>query len=270
MIINIRGIKKAAGIFILLFFSTCDNTLDPIDRDKGIYGIYGALNLNDSLNYIRVKDLNVEFTAEATQNIDVTVIFENLATGTSEVLQEGPKMMFDGIYLHNFLVEGALSPDTPYLLKAERSDGVTLSLPATSPTQPTPDIFPTNQDCYTAITVDFEPVNGGTIVWRAGFPYGPIRWATYYVIRTDDSGQKASASFTPKEQLDRIPDPQLTCHELTDNKIYFTYQHFGPGFYEKLENDPFDILASTDRFGIYYADTILIPIDTSPVCPQDC
>lgn len=44
--------------------------MDPIDQDTGIYGIYGALDLDNQVNYIRIKDLKAEFTEAATDTID--------------------------------------------------------------------------------------------------------------------------------------------------------------------------------------------------------
>ena len=67
-------------------FFYCDNSFDPLDEETGIYAIYGVLDLNDSTNYIRIRDLNVPFTAEATESIDAEVSLEILDNAQSFTL----------------------------------------------------------------------------------------------------------------------------------------------------------------------------------------
>lgn len=253
----------------------CDNTLDPIDKDTGIYAIYGALDLNKETNYIRVKGLKAPFTAEATRNIDAAVTLENLRLGTKQVLEESAVMEYEGIFLHNFEVTGKIIPDTRYRLTAKRSDGVTVSVITATPTRPPPSATPINQDCYTPITVEFEPVKGGTIVLRVGYPFTINgHWNPAQVLKADEnaSGGKITYTFIPNEQVRFVTGTggKLRCHHLDGTNFYISYFHYGPGFHEKIINDPFNILASTDRFGAFYADTLVIPVDTSRVCPPDC
>lgn len=257
------------GVMII----ACDNTLDPIDKETGIYAIYGFLDLDEEINYIRVRDLNAPFTAEATQDIDAVVTLENLESGTTQIL-ESTVMEYEGVFLHNFQVNGKISSDTQYRLTAKRSDGVTVSVLTTTPTMPEPSVVPTNQDCYIPIDVKFEPTNGGTIVLRVGFQIGFEYWLSPQVLKTNEENpeEKISYTFTPREQLALVPGTggNLSCHDMRDDNFYINYIHYSPGFYEKISNDPFDILASTERFGALYEDTLFIPIDTSRVCPQDC
>ncbi len=259
-------------VFAVFLFIACENDLDPIDRDSGVYGIYGALDLNKQINYIRVKNLNAELTAEATDTIDATVTLENLETGIIDTLQS-TRLEFDGIFLHNFIVNGSINPDTPYRVTAERSDGKITSIETLTPTRPVPVVGPENQDCNTPITVTFDPTNGSTIILRIGIPFesrlGPIYWATPQELK-DDTNQQGNIEYTfiPEVQVDVIP-PSITngqdldCTDLHDDDFLISFTHYSPGFYEKIENDPFDIMASTDRFGAYYRDTLSVTVDIS-------
>jgi len=249
-----------------------DNELDPIDRDTGIYGIYGALNLDDELNYIRVKDLKAEFTQAATDTIDATVTLENLESGAVQTLGS-ETLKWEDIYLHNFIVNGPIAPDTRYRVTATSLDGAEVAIETMTPTMPAPHILPINDDCYTPITITFDPSNGGTIVLRLGIQISFLFWRTEQVLQADpNTPEKITYTFTPREELRFIPGGfgDTRCYELRDDTFYIAYTHYGPGFYEKIENDPFDILASTDRLGALYQDTLTFPIDTSRVCPQDC
>jgi len=252
--------------------ASCENKLDPIDRDTGIYGMYGALDLNKQVNYIRVKDLNAEFTEAATENINAMVTFENLETGSIQTL-ESSKLEWEGIFLHNFIVNGSIEPDTRYRVTAERSDGVEVAIETLTPTKPVPEASPINQDCYTPVTVAFAPTNGSTIGLKLGFLRGDTLWRVEQIVQADQQNRnRISYTFVPQDELDLFPPGNVTikCNELSESNVFVAYVHYSPGFYEKIENDPFDILASTDRLGALYYDTLEVPIDTSRVCPQDC
>ena len=250
--------------------SGCEANLDPIDRDAGLYGIYGALDLNKQTNYIRVKDLNAELTGEATDTIDATVTLENLETGLVDTLPS-TRLEFEDIYLHNFIVNGTISPDTPYRVTAERSDGARTTIETLTPTRPVPVAGPENQDCNTPITVAFNPTNGSAIVLRIGIPYasrlGPIYWGSPQELKSNTNQEdNLEYTFTPRVQVDVIPPiltngQDLECTDLHDDEFLISFTHYSPGFYEKIENDPFDIRSSTDRFGAYYRDTLSVAVD---------
>lgn len=264
-------------IIILLFgvvLWACDeNTLDPLDTDTGIYSIYGVLDLNEETNYIRVRDLNSPFTDEATRELNAEVTLENLSSGTVEVL-ESVRTENEDVYHHNFVVNGVIQPDTEYRITVKRTDGVTVAVASTTPTKPEPVITSANTDCYTPIEVEFAPVNGGTIVYIIVFQFRIPRSSPPRVLRSDGNNSgKLSFTFTPVDVIRSNLLSNLShtlCHDLDSKNFIILYRHYGPGLYEKIENDPFDILRSTERFGGYYFERLEIPIDTSRVCPPDC
>jgi hypothetical protein len=271
-------VRTCLYIFALsLIVWACDNSLEPLDMDAGVYSIFGTLDLNKETNYIRVRDLNVPFTAEATRELNAVVTLENPGSGTVDVL-ESERLEHEGVYHHNFVVNGAIQPDTEYILTVERPDGVTITLSEITPTMPEPVINSFNTDCYTPIEVEFSPTNGGTIVYRIRFRFE--LFGTYFsaprALRSNGNNQgKLSFTFTPIKKIPQLagnppPPPNTRCHHMATDNLTVFYSHYGPGLYEKIENDPFDIMRSTERFGGFYVDSLEIPIDTSRVCPPDC
>ncbi|TVR15600.1 MAG: hypothetical protein EA391_10140, partial [Balneolaceae bacterium] len=99
------------------------------------------------------------------------------------------------------------------------------------------------------------------------------RWSQRKVFSASDyqTPGKITFTFIPQEQLEVIfPELQRPCGErLRDGNIYINFIHYGPGFYERIATEPFDIM-DTQIFGAVYFDTLAIPIDTTPVCPPDC
>lgn len=281
---RVHAIMKINLIVLLIFcvgivavtITSCDNTLEPLDKDTGIFAIYGFLDLKEQNHYIRVRDLNVPFTREATETIDATVTLHNLTRGTSAIL-ESERRVHQDVYQHNFLFSDSVFPDHEYRLVVERSDGVTVEANTRTPTMPEPMAEPLNQNCFVPVAFSLEPMNGGTVVIRLGLgPTSSDRWGTRHILTLDDdqSLDKIEFTFIPQDQVISIlpgSDPDRRCAQhLRTSNIYVSYIHYGPGFFERIENDPFDIFASTQRFGALYYDTLAIPLDTSRVCPPDC
>lgn len=259
----------------VILITSCDNTLEPIDRDTGIYGIYGYLDLNEDVSYIRVRDLNAPFTIDATTELDAVVTLSNLTSGTSAVLESNIRE-YEGVLLHTYFFDGEVVPDSEYQLSVERSDGATVRMKTLTPTFPPPVATPVNQDCYTPIDVEFAPLNEGTIVLRVGLgPEDDDIWGPPKVFEPEDyqPGENLVFQFTPNEEIFFVStfEESVRCGDvLEDNNFYISYTHYAEGFYEQIANDPFDILQSTQRFGALYRDTVLVPVDISKVCPQDC
>jgi len=262
---------------LFVFAISCDNSIDPIDRETGIYAVYGILDLNEQTNFIRVRDLNVPFTAEGTREIDAEVTLENLQTGSLQVL-ESERQQYEDIFAHNFVYNGEVIPETEYRLTVERSDGRAVTMTITTSTKPAPNVAPFNQNCHVPIDFELSPLDGSTVVLRVGFPDpDPDEewwWGREHVLKPNDpqSPGKVAFTFIPHEQVNEILlRGNRNCRDtLHDGNIYLSYTHYGPGFYERISEEPFDIFGSAQRFGALYYDTLAIPVDTSPVCPQDC
>lgn len=270
--------KTNLGLYVIvvLLFLSCNNTIEPIDEDTGIYAIYGFLDLKEQTHYIRIRDLNTPFTREATETINASVTFHNLTLGSSYPL-ESERREHQDVYQHNFVFRDNVFADHDYSLIVERSDGVTVEANIRTPTMPEPVAEPLNQNCFVPVSFELGPLNGGTVVLRLGLgPNRNDRWGTSHVLKPneDQSLGKVIFTFIPHDQVINIlpgtnPDQRCAQHLRTGN-IYVSYIHYSPGFYERIINDPFDILASTQRFGALYHDTLAVPVDTTPVCPPDC
>jgi len=279
--------KKLGSRFIALVFCcwaliySCDNSIDPLDKETGIYAIYGVFDLNEPTNFIRIRDMNVPFTAEATREIDADVTLENLQTG-SILMLESERQQYEDIYVHNFMYINEVIPDTEYQLTVEGSDGAAVNITITTPTMPAPQANPLNQNCHVPIDFELSPLNGSTVVLRVGLPpdyeegedEDDWSWGRQHVLKPgdDQSPGKIIFTFIPHEQVNQIvPFSNQNCWDhLHDGNIHVSYIHYGPGFYERISEEPFDIFGSTQRLGALYYDTLAIPIDTSRVCPQDC
>jgi len=258
-------------IFIFLSILSCNNSLEPLDKETGVYAIYGALDMDEQTNYIRIRDLNAPFTATATEFLDAEVTLENL---NNEVIASlsSEREEYEGVFLHNFLVNQEILPNTSYKLTARRSDGITASVTTLSPTRPTFNALPINGNCYEPINIEFSPTNGGKIVYRLGFGIGVggIRFKSPHILKEDNPGS-ISFYFTPFDELRTF---RRSCYTLNSNNIYIEYGYYGEGLYPydevPITANPFDIFQSTQVLGAFYKDTLFFSIDTSKVCPQDC
>lgn len=257
---------------LLVAVVSCDNSIDPIDRDQGIYSVYGYLDLNEETHYIRVKDLNAPFTAEATEQLDATVTLRNLSSGQSAVLQ--PEIReYEGVYLHTFVYNSVVVPDNDYQVTVERSDGAEVEILTRTPTKPGPRVEPVNEFCDVPVVFELAPLNGSTVVLRFGYDTDPEdrnAWGPRIVFSGDPGQplQNLTYTFIPHEELSRILprfSPQdIRCSEwLTTGNIFISYIHYAPGFYEQFAGVPFDALTSTQRFGALYYDTLAVPINLS-------
>lgn len=257
--------------------SSCDNSLDPLDRNLGIYSIYGFLDLDEETHFIRIRDLNAPFTLQATESIDASVSLQNLTQGTMDILESRVRV-HQGANQHTFEYNREIIPEDEYLLTVERSDGMAVQIPIIAPTKPEPKVAPLNQNCYLPIEFEMDPVRGSTVELRVGVnlrePDDPpvYRWNIPIVLSAgnDQSPEAITYTFIPQNQLNELFIFQEQCEErLKDGHIYISYIHYSPGFYEQLEIKPFDI-EDTHQFGALYFDTLAVPVDTRPVCPQDC
>jgi len=270
-------IKEYNLLLIIVSLSVfgCDNTLAPLDKETGVYAIYGALDMDEQTNYIRIRDLKAPFTSEATEFLDAQVIFENLMTGDKSTLAF-ERQEYDGVYLHNFVVHGEMEPNTKYMVSTKRSDGVSVSLSTVSPTRPEPVAFPINQNCYTPITVEFTPTNGGIIAYEISYNLSQSRSISFILEANETDSSTMLLSFTPKKILSLFHASNISCYNLKSPQFKIRYAHYSKGLYpyNPIEGgvirDPFNILQSTQVFGTYYKDSLIIPIDTSRVCPQEC
>lgn len=251
-------------ILIFLFAGSCDNSFDPTDEAAGGYSVHGTLDLLEESSYIRVRDLNDPFTAEATEELEAVVTLQNLDSGVSTILDSNIREV-EGVFLHTFQFDGGVVPDTPYRLRVENSEGIQTELETVTPTLPVPQIDRENDGCSTPTTITFQPMNGGTITLRFGTgPEEDDPWGRLIELRQLSGSDLVSTTFSPLIRAQGATLSFGVCSSLLRRgNLYVAIAHYSPGFYEKLNSEVTDILESTQQFGGFYADTLAIPVDTS-------
>lgn len=118
--------KYIIGVFVVLFFISCDNELDLVADFKEVPIVYGLLDLTDTAQYIRVErafaDRVIE-PKEIAQNPDslyyddITVKLVNKNTGTEFILQK-----IDGTDEGFPRVDGVFAKSPNYLYKVNTVD----------------------------------------------------------------------------------------------------------------------------------------------------
>ncbi len=281
-----KSVLVFLSLVFLFFNSGCENALQPLDRDNGVYSIYGILDLKKEENFVRVKDLNRTLLEDTAGTIDATVVIEDLQTGNSDVMQDSI-VTFDGVKTHNFYTGMEILPDTRYRVSVERSDGRTVTAEAITPSIANTDVDPVMETCKTPIYVTFNPVEDrNDLGLSAGFNFkGKLHWVS---LREDiatgpgdiDKSEKTEIfSFTPKSILDLFTGntglfssgaEELWCHQLDNDQFYIRYTHYGPDFFDNTTSDSLQIPGGTGRFGALYNDTLNFKIDTTNICKPNC
>jgi hypothetical protein len=249
----------------------CENTIEPFDRGRGLYSIYGVLDLYKDINYIRVKDLNEPLTEDETDNIDATVTLRNINENNTETLQD-TLIAFENVFTHNFRTTMSITPDTRYEITVERSDGESISVTATTPHIADVNWGPTNETCITPVEITFEPVHHpNDLELSVGFNYDDARfWANPKATSFRD--KLLTYRFAPIDILNEIflppgPDSEpIRCFQLDNENLFIEYTHFGPDF-EDIDFDSLNAPEGTIEFGALYEDSFSFPIDTVRVCP---
>lgn len=246
--------------------------MDPFDEEKGLYSIYGYLDLDKEVNYIRVKDLNATLTTSSTDNINATVTLENTDENIVETLQD-TLVKFEDIYTHNFRTTMEINPVTSYEITVERSDGKSVTATATTPQVADVNWGPTNDYCHFPFEITFEPViNRYDLELSVGFDYEKVRfWVTPDVSHQE--GKLLRYRFIPINLINEVfsgPDSEpIKCNQLDDDVLFVKYTHYGPDF-NSAGSDTLDIPTETVTFGALYEDSFSFRVDTSDVCPPIC
>ena len=151
-------------------------------------------------SYIRVRDLNDPFTAEATEELEAVVTLQNLDSGVNTILDRKVREV-EGVFLHTFQFDENVLPDTRYLLRIENPEGVQAELQTVTPTLPVPVIDRVNDSCNTITTLTFQPMNGGTITLRFGTgPEEDDPWGRLVVLKPEENSDLVSTRFFTAHQ----------------------------------------------------------------------
>lgn len=269
-----------------------DRSINPLEDSSGTYSVYGALSLNKSTNYIRIKDLTIPFLSDSAKEIDARVTFEDLQSGTSTTLED-TVVNFSGNYAHNFILNQQLNPQSAYRLTVERSDGVSVTSLATTPaitevSMSASDAF-NPIACTFPITFTYKNVPFPEIIrMEVGFAYqGEVHWSRVGKVdqlrHRDNADEMYLTLSTRQLMVEVFPpagidnpginplllSPTVNCNELDSGTVRIRYLHFGPEWDSiNQERGPLNPLESLDIedglgfLGAYRTDSYTYEINT--------
>lgn len=225
-----------AGLFLL---AGCENTIEPFEKNAGLFSIHGLLTLHCEEHFIRVKDLNEPLIGDSTRVIDATVTLKNLATGQTETLADSV-VTFQGLYTHNFRSEQDIQPATRYRVRVERPDGRAAQVTAMMPPRTAIDVAPDGPvNCTEGIRLHFQNIQDLRLlhvsvgfVWR-----NHLNWVDLSDPTVGSEGTPVY-SFAPAGILasvfpDRLRqslgfDREKYCNQLNDDHFRVAYTRLGP------------------------------------------
>lgn len=254
---------------MLACFQNCEEPrIDALEDEKGIYSIYGALNLDENPNYIRIKDLRTALGADSS-NLNATVEFENLEIGAAAILRDSV-VKFGDISTNNFILNEDLKPRNSYRITVTRPDGNSVSSIATTPGVTVHSITPNETvDCFSEIQLVFENVLPSEQI-RLEVTIDSYESRTFEVSRFctfDREGNAALLTLTTRDFLGMLfpakgvnlitcrgTESEITCEDLESPKITIRYLHLGPEWqrvYPLYPNDPEDIMDVENGLGFF-------------------
>lgn len=249
---------------LFLGMQACDTGIDGLNEEKGIYSIYGYLDMKKDTNFVRVKNLNTPLTATSSDSIDAKVTLKNLVTGNTSILKDSV-IDFDGVKTHNFMTTMNLQPDTEYQLKVQRSDGRSLSATASTPYLANRELKPSNPVCEGPTELVFEPVRDKfALDLKISFLYEGQRYWVNANNRLEEKGDGVVASFWFENIVKAPFSPELVfCNELSSDIFTIQYYHYGPDLFEDNVSDSINIPGGAGRFGAFYKESFTVQVDTA-------
>ena len=240
-----------------------ERTINPYEDDEGIFSIYGALNVNQNPNIIRVRNLSEPLQSDSFFPLDATVTFTDLQTGATTVLKDSI-VTFPAGKTHNFILNEMLEVDSQYQVTVERSDGAISQAFVTTPGVTEASYHPLNVFyCEEPMQLRFDNVHPPEFIkLEVGVIYeGKEHWAPVDLVgefRYDTHQDLMVMDIRPRNLLVNIftpplPDnpyfdpyllfPTVQCDELDRELFMFRYSHFGPDWAGVLvdEQTPIDI-----------------------------
>ena len=256
-------------VILCVFWNAgCDNTLDPLDEERGIFSIYGGLDLNSEINYLRVRNLNQPILENEVQDFDGTVSIFNRRTSETEILND-TLVNIQNVFVRNFISTMPIEPETVYDVIAETPDGKQVKATATSPPFADLSITPVAPNCTTRVNIDFDPVGVGGLEPEIGFQWnGEILWQPVVPQRGEngESQDLRRVSFTPRQLITSRLRESRWCSELPDDEFYLRYIHYGPEFNQSIDSDNLNVPGGAGTLGAYYREFQSFDIDRSEIC----
>lgn len=264
---------------ISIFLVGCvDQTIEPFEKEEGIFSVYGFLEVNETPNFVRIRDLSVPFDDADQIRLNAMVTFEDLDRGTSVVLED-TVVWFGQNRTHNFIIQEEIRPNGKYRITAERPDGKTVESLATAPgltevhAEPSEDV-----DCEEQIEFSFSNVpDPEQVRMEVGFFHDDqMRWQEIgLVAQLERIGEdELFVNMSPRNLLVEVFTPSLegedggrpipprflmptvSCHELQSNEAHIRFIHLGPewaAIKPVRPPEPTNILDVTNGLGFFGA-----------------
>ncbi|REL29105.1 hypothetical protein DYD21_14705 [Rhodohalobacter sp. SW132] len=271
---------------VLLCSSCEENSINPIEDDRGIFSFYGYMQVGESPNYVRVRNIDEPFLSEM-NSLDGVVTFENMKSGEIHTLRD-TTINFMGNLTHNYIIEEEINFDTTYLLAAERSDGLVSKSKVKTPEQTELILTPSeNVQCLSSINFTFKNVAyPERIHLTISAEYQGIKHTGDLEVFADeleriDESDEVRIRLSPSNLLVEVftpilPDnpyfdpfrlfPTVSCSQLDTSLIEITYTHYGA---EWATAQPFGGAINTDSgvvenglgfFGSFIRETVVITL----------
>lgn len=266
---SIRTVFIWFYFLVLSFLAGCsDPEIDWLEDERGIFSIYGAIDIEKSPNYIRIKDLRTPLSA-ATSSLNAIVEFQDLETGATTVLRD-TIIEFNLNRTNNFILHEDLEPRRSYQLTVTRPDGNSVSSIATTPGITRHSVSPNeNVECGIPVQMEFQNVLPSeqirlevTIPYEGGRTHEVTRFcsmeregntATLTISTIDLLGIVFPAPGTNQITCRSTPS-EISCNDLVSEKIHLRYLHLGPEWqrvYPLYPNDPEDIRDVKNGLGFF-------------------
>lgn len=277
---------------VLILVSGCDDrAIQPLEENSGTYSIYGALSLNETPNYVRIRDVTTPFFSDPDEGFNATVTFEDLGTGATTVLQD-TVVNFGGNFVHNFKIEQPILPQKEYKLTVTGESGQTASSTVETPQITNLEIIPTpgtvDYFCETQITFLFRNVvepedvflevgftdNDGVLLWnKVNIVDKPEHVPGRDEMRLIISPRQLMVAVFPPSAIDnpsinpRTLFPSVSCTTLENTTMRFRYTHFSKEWHPiRYPDGPLDPLSSPmvenglGIFGAVLEDSFTLPL----------
>lgn len=252
---------------IILFVASCTDTkINPFETSSRYFSVYGALNTDSTINYIRIKDVQTPLLAPVEELDTFSATLENLQTNEVKLLDK-KVVVFNENPTLNFIVDEKFEPRSSYKLTVTDTNGETSTSIATTPGNTSLTLTPeVTETCSEEILIEFDDVKDPEFIrFELGVRYETVMY--YAEIKTvaplekvpDTDKVQVSLSITnmlvdlfpPEESRIGVPPrfwmPTIGCVDLDEKDMIIRYTHFGPEWKVLKDNNlAYDVLESGD------------------------
>jgi hypothetical protein len=231
---------------LIISLSSCNHSIKPIADQSPGYSMYGALNIGESPNFIRVHDNSFLLTPEATRDLNITMFITDLNTNITSQLSDSV-VVFDSLYTHNFLYDSQITFNNRYKVLLEDEFGYRDSLISVTPSQTEFTLSTTEVECDQRFYVDLTNIDlnaGEQLIAEAGIELSNTwYWTARESVRDYDSENNIlTVGWSPEEVSADIftggfgPGPG--CDEFSSDFVRFRFTHIGYMEGGKTNSDP--------------------------------